>query len=81
VEIGEKEGKFQHYKINWKRFVDESLNRVPTLSILEFLISTEKKEKSRKRLKMQSESLKKVLGELRENRYFWEFINIFCCNL
>ena len=71
VRLGRKEGKFQHYEINWDRFMKECLDWAPHLTNAIVIASTERDEREYAKL----EKLKK---DLRKNKYFQTlFMNYF----
>jgi DNA-binding transcriptional ArsR family regulator len=79
VEIGIKKGKYQHYKINWKRFISEFLERVPTLVNYEVMLEVapdlvKEKKEIEEYTKKQIRSFKKISKELEENEYFKKLI-------
>lgn len=81
VEIGEKKGKYQHYKINWKRFASTFLEHAPTLIdyevMLEAMPDFAEKKGMEEDLKREIRLLKKSFKELEENEYFKRLIRSY----
>jgi len=84
VEIGKKKGKYQHYRINWKRFISAFLGRAPALVDNEVLLEVVpdlKEDLTGKEIKEMEENikqdirlLKKIFKKLEENEYFKKLI-------
>ena len=70
VELGEKEGKYQRYQINWKKFVDEFFDHIYTPRLQEAVLRSGEKEEFRKEVEGEQKMLKEVMGELKRNERF-----------
>lgn len=79
VEIGKKKGKYQHYRINWKRFISAFLEHAPTLEDYEVMLEVgpdfvEKEKEMEEDIKREIRFFKKISKELEENEYFKKLI-------
>ena len=79
VEIGKKKGKYQHYRINWKRFTSAFLEHAPTLVDSEVMLEVvpdlvEKEKEMEEDIKREIRLLKKIFKELEENEYLKKLI-------
>ncbi len=77
VELGEKEGKYQNYRINWGKFVDTFLERTYTPTILDIFVKLEEQEAARKKLELERASLKRTIDGLRISKKFKDVVRIY----
>ena len=77
VELGQKEGKYQNYRVNWARFVDAFFEHVYTPKLLEVFIGLEEKGGARDKLELERASLKRAIGELGRSEKFRDVVRIY----
>lgn len=77
VELGQKEGKYQNYRVVWEKFVVVLLERIYTPRFLEFFTELEDKGVFRSRLELEKTSLKQVIAELKSSEKFRDVVRIY----
>ena len=77
VELGQKEGKYQNYRVNWERFVDTFFEHVYTPRLVEISIGLEEKGEAREKLELEQASLKRAIDELGRSEKFRDVVRIY----
>ena len=74
VELGEKEGKYQNYRVNWEKFIEVFFEHIYTPRIQEAALRSGEMGDAREKLKHEQKTLKGVMDELRKNNMFREVL-------
>ncbi len=74
LELGDKEGKYQNYRINWQGFVAEFFQHIYTPRLQEALISLEDSAAARDKLVAEQKSLRAVIAELKGSEAFRDLV-------
>ena len=69
VKLGEKKGKYQHYRIDWRKFAVVFFDHVYTPQVQEAALRLWK-ENLREEMERERRLLKEVIGELRRSEHF-----------
>lgn len=70
IDRGEKDGTYQPYEIDWKKFVDEFLEHISTPKRQKAAIKLEEDADVRKELQREQKLMKEVMDELRRSERF-----------
>ncbi len=74
LELGDKEGKYQNYRINWEKFVEALFEHIYTPRLQAAVLKLEGAGSEREKLVLEQKTLEAVIAELKKSARFRDVV-------